>query len=110
MNNMSTSLKEIVSQVTLLKDDGANLVQSLNKGNLLGLSDGSLHADKTNGSYAFSLQDQYTNKERIIGSRKVPRSNNMLSLTTEMYEVIGTLSVLYFLCIHHNIQEMSVGM
>ena len=96
------TLKEIMGKVVFPEDDGESLIQAIMQEGLLGASDGSLARDGKNGGYAYSLQSNYHNEGRLMGGGKVPRSNDMSPLTSEMFGMLGTLAALAILCKHHN--------
>lgn len=91
------SIGSLLQKLQTPMDDGASLYESMIDGELIGASDGSLRKENglVYGGYAFSLQSTKDDKGRMIGYASTPRSNDMTSLTSEMYGVLATTVCVY---------------
>lgn len=76
-------------------------------GTLLGSCDGSVISKNRQswGGHSFSLQDWNTDHNSISGYCPTPMTNNITSLTPELYGPIATTIIVYTLVKHHDIEE-----
>ena len=107
-NEIPQNMREIMGKVSLPNDGGKQLVEAINGAGLIGASDGSVKGDK-DGSFAYSIQANNSDENRIMGYQKVPRSNEMSSLTSESYGMLGTLISIMLICTQHREQISRTG-
>ena len=86
-------LGKVLQSIHFPGDNGERLFESLIDGNLVRACDGSLvnEHEGTRGGFSFSLQQVESDEGRIVGCALVPGSNDMTSLTTEMYGILATI-------------------
>lgn len=99
IESLPNSIKTLLHNIQLPPDNGKAMITSLNTGNLVGSCDGSVKEleDLPFGGFSYSIQDYYTDDNRIFGSCQVPLSNKITSLTSEMYGIIATLLCVYII-------------
>ena len=104
LNKLPESMRKVVKHTSLPSDNGAELIAALNAGTLVGASDGSLRQNEEGnyGGYGFSIQAQVHDEHRIVGMGSTPKTNDMTSLTSEMFGILGTLIVVYIISLHNS--------
>ena len=100
-----TDKRELLSSIDLPQDNDESLIKAILQGEALGASNGLLIQDTMEGGYGYSLQSMSSNVNKITGGGKIPKSNNMTSLTAELYGIIGILSTIYL----HKERDFSLG-
>ena len=103
IDSLPPELRQILHVIEYPADDGLSLAVGMLQGTLLGASDGSVIESKsgTFGGFAYSLQLHDTDENKIRGWSSTPLSNQMTSLTSEMYGALATLLLLYAVFIHY---------
>ena len=94
LEKLLNEIKQIIQNIQLPQDQGKLLRDSAMNEELVGASDGSVittTTGETKGGYSFSLQDYNSNKKRMVGQGNTPQSNEINSLTAEMYGLIGSM-------------------
>ena len=86
------------------------LYEVLINGELIGASNGLLQKNtgKTTGGYSFSLQTRDYDDGRIVGCAASPWSNDMTSLTTELYSILSTVICTYIVWIQHRHRYLGI--
>ena len=94
------SLRLLVGEITLPRDGGNALGESVVDGTCVGASDGSLVRDytETKGSHGYVLSSTNPEVGEIAGWGPSPESDEMSSMTTEHFGLIGLLVTLHLLC------------
>ena len=69
---------------------GKEIIEAINGKGLIAASDGSIKGKK-DGSYVYSIQAINSNNNRLLVMQRVPKSNEMSSLTAESYGMLGML-------------------
>jgi hypothetical protein len=97
---MPKSLQAMVGKVVLPSDDGLSISEAIVEGSCVGASDGSMVTtfQKKRGSHGYALSEVGSTSDDIVGYGPSPESDDMSSLTTEHYGIIGLLVVLHLLC------------
>ena len=100
LRQMPESLRSILGTVTIPPDDGVLISEAIVSGTCIGASDGSLRRGfkSSRGGHGFALREKNTTYSEIRGCGKSPTSDDMSSLTTEHYGLIGLLIMLHGLC------------
>ena len=97
-------LRVILGIINVPLDNGLELIDAMNKGTLLGASDGSVtrKQKKKTGGHAYSLRQWNTDKYLLTGYAITPYSTTMNSLTTELYGLLATtIALLALTKVHH---------
>ena len=92
IDSLPTSLRTTLGEIHLPLDNGCELIEALNTGQLLGASDGSVRTNKTKtiGGHSYSLRHWNTDKYKLTGKSPTPYSTTITSLTTELYGLLAT--------------------
>ena len=100
LEKIPTNLKVFVGRVDIPLDDGIRIGESIVEGTCIGASDGSLirEYERTRGSHGYAIGDMRGGLNGIDGWGPSPNSDDMSSLTTEHYGLIGLLVILHILC------------
>ena len=109
INTLPLVFQQVLGTITLPPDNGLSLVFSLRNGTLFGSCDGSgiRKHERTWGGHSYSIQDWNTDVNAISGHSPTPMSNNLSSLTSEMYGLLATTTIVYALSKHHKIPDTS---
>ena len=94
------SLTVIAGEVIIPEDGGIKMCDAIVEGRCIGASDGSLIRgfQRVRGAHGYALRDEENSSIEIAGYGPSPASDDMSSLTTEHYGVIGLLILLHALC------------
>ena len=97
IEKLPQSIGILLQNIQLPSDNGEALYEKMIDGTLVGASDGSLKKEngKYKGRYAFSLQALENDDGRIVGNAAAPISNDMTSLTTELYGLLTTVICIF---------------
>ena len=101
------SLKNMVGKCAIPDDDGLSISESIVAGRCMGASDGSLlrSYSRTIGSHGFALRDMDREQMGIDGWGLSPSSDDMSSMTTEHYGLLGIIILLHVLCRKYQLTE-----
>ena len=97
IEKLPQSIGILLQNIQLPSDNGEALYEKMIDGTLVGASDGLLKKEngKYKGRYAFSLQALENDDGRIVGNAAAPISNDMTSLTTELYGLLTTVICIF---------------
>ena len=100
LQQMPTSLKSILGTVLIPPDDGVLVSEAIVSGTCMGASDGSLIRGFTSsrGGHGYVLSAETNTSMDIKGYGRSPTSDDMSSLTTEHFGLLGLLILLHGLC------------
>ena len=104
--NMSQYLKDLLGLIEWPDDDGALLASAIKENEVIGASDGALDNQRTHGGYGFCLALLNTDDGMLQGGNKVPKTNNMSLLTSEMHRVISMALAVLLIATQFKIQNM----
>ena len=93
--SMLDTLGEIMSKIDLPNNDGAKLMEAHYNDTLIGASDGSLVWHQSSGLYVVCSQSMHTIDEQIICGGKIPKSNTMILLTIELFNMFLHICIQY---------------
>lgn len=95
--------RQLLQVIEYPADDGLTLAIGMLQGTVLGASDGSIIETKngTAGGFSYSLQLKDKDDNKIRGWSSTPASNQMTSLTSEMYGALATILLTYAVYIHY---------
>ena len=107
ITRVPSELQCLLGNITVPHDNGHLIIGALKEGTLIGASDGSViqQDNKTWGGHSYSLQAWNTYDGRMNGNGPTPMTNNISSLTTELYGLLTTTLLLMIITKHHNISE-----
>ena len=94
------SLQVFVGEVAFPHDEGISIGETIVDGTCVGASDGSLirKYKHTKGSHGYVLSSKNQEVQEIQGWGASPESDEMSSLTTEHYGLLGLLVLLHMVC------------
>ena len=94
------SLRQSIGEVDIPEDGGVLIGESIIDGTCVGASDGSLIRENNNcrGSHGYALRVDNDEKDDIKGWGPSPDSDDMSSMTTEHYGLMGILVLLHLIC------------
>ena len=98
--------KSIMGTTSIPLDDGKELYETLLKGKVIGVSDGSLQPkvdDIAKGGHAYAIHTWNHDDNGMYGSAGTPSSTNMSSLTTELYGLIAATVLVHMIAIKYTI-------
>ena len=100
ISRVPDNLKPMVGTVAIPNDGGEAIGEAIVDGNCIGASDGSLIRtyERTRGSHGYALRDKRDGKQQLEGWGPSPDSDDMSSMTTEHYGLIGLLVILHIIC------------
>ena len=100
VNELPESLQQAVGEFSIPVDGGTRICEAIVEGTCIGASDGSLINEKghSRGSHGYALRVDQRNYQDIMGWGPTPDSDDMSSMTTEHYGLIGIIVVLHAVC------------
>ena len=100
ISKVPANLQPMIGEVSIPTDDGLRISEAIVAGNCVGASDGSLicNYDRTRGGHGYCLIDRNEEHEHLQGWGPSPDSDDMSSMTTEHYGLIGLLVTIHILC------------
>jgi hypothetical protein len=100
-HNLPLIFKDIIGDINLPLDDGAQFITALKKGSAALASDGSYMEEINKGTHAYKLVDRDHDDGSIFGAATSPESDKMSSSPTEQYGAIAVLVILIVLLHYH---------
>ena len=100
LNCVPDNLKLMVGKIHLPEDEGLKIGESIVEGTCIGASDGSLirEYERTRGAHGYTLQEKDDERNGIDGWGPSPDSDDISSMTTEHYGLLGLLVMLHMIC------------
>ena len=107
IEQLPQSLKIMVGEILIPEDEGLSMSEAIVDGRCIGASDGSLlnEFQWKRGSHGYALRETGRTREDIVGYGLSPESDDMSSMTTEHFGMIGLLVLLHVICIQYSLVE-----
>ena len=95
------ALSTMVGETEIPKDGGLAMSEAIVDGRCIGASDGSLKRtfQHQQGSHGYALRETDRENDDLVGYGPSPKSDDMSSMTTEHFGLIGLLVILHLLCV-----------
>ena len=100
MAELPLSLRQAISKIKIPEDGGLTIGEAMVEGTCVGASDGSLITDRgrSRGSHGYALRVGNRDLEDIEGWGPSLDSDDMTSMTTEHYRLIGIITMIHVIC------------
>jgi hypothetical protein len=105
LQHLPYALKGMVGEVSIPMDQGLEISEAIVSGTCIGASDGSIIRSHLNisGSHGYALSEGDNQGTAITGWGVSPRSDDMSSMTSEHFGLIGLLIVTHLVCIRYKL-------
>ena len=107
MQKIPVPLRDMVGTIELPLDEGLAMSEAIVDGRCIGASDGSLirKFQKQEGAHGYALREYGRENDDIIGYGPSPTSDDMSSMTTEHFGLIGLLVTLHMMCLKYSLYQ-----
>ena len=107
LKSVPSNLRPMIGEFTIPEDEGLAISEAIVDGTCVGASDGSLIRtyDRTKGSHGYVIREVSDGNNAIEGWGPSPDGDDMSSMTTEHYGLIGLLVMIHVICKKYKLSQ-----